>query len=77
MRMTKLDSYDDLSKIKIIFKSCEDVNENSHNWDKLNEANFIVLRATCDDDMHKAIKYGHWTSTHSTNQMLNELFKKC
>lgn len=77
VKMTKLEYYTDMSKIKLLFRSCEDANDDSFNWLKLNDAVFFVLRSTCDDDIHKAIKYGLWTSTHGTNTMLNDQFKAC
>lgn len=65
--MTKLDDYSDGGKVKMLFRSCEDMNEGGVDWEKLRQAQFYIVRATCDDDVHKAIKYGYWTSTHSTN----------
>ena len=77
IKMTKLDSYSDYGKIKLLFHSCEDMNEPRFNLAKLNDAEFFVLRSTCDDDIHKAIKYGYWTSTHGTNLVLNDTFRSC
>lgn len=77
IKMTKLDSYAEMSKIRLLFRSCEDMNDPKFNPSKLNDAEFFVLRSTCDDDIHKAIKYGLWTSTHATNLMLNQTYNDC
>lgn len=54
IKMTKLDKYSDYSKIKLLYRSCEDMNDPKINFAKLNDAEFFVLRSTCDDDIHKA-----------------------
>jgi hypothetical protein len=53
MKMTKLDKYTDFAKVKLLFRSCEDMNDQKANFSKLNDAEFFVLRSTCDDDIHK------------------------
>ena len=53
IKMTNLDDYSDHEKIKQFFHSCEDMNEPRFNPSKLNDAEFFVLRSTCDDDIHK------------------------
>ena len=53
IKMTKLDDYSDHGKLKLFFHSCEDMNEPRFNLSKLNDAEFFVLRSTCDDDIHK------------------------
>lgn len=62
--MTKLATYKDQTKIRMTFRSCEDFNDYEIDWSRLKEACFVTLRSTCDDDIHKAIKYGLWTSTY-------------
>lgn len=54
MKMTKLERYNDYAKIKLLFRSCEDMNDPKLNFNKLHDAEFFVLRSTCDDDIHKA-----------------------
>ena len=61
----------------MIFESSMGMNDVNFNLDKIHDAVFYILRSTCDDDIHKAIKYGLWTSTHRNNVMLNEVYKKC
>ncbi len=75
--LKKLEKYEDYAKIKLIFESCEGMNDMNFDLHKIPNASFFILRSTCDDDLHKAIKYGVWTSTHRNNVMLNEAFKRC
>ena len=53
IKMTKLEKYNDYSKIKLLYRSCEDINDPRVNFAKLQDAEFFVLRSTCDDDIHK------------------------
>lgn len=73
----KLKNYSDPLQIKIGFESCDRVNDPHLDLSKLKDAVFYILRSTCDDDIHKAIKYSYWTSTHKTNTILNETFRIC
>lgn len=75
--MAQLPSYEELPKIKTHFSSCKTVNSPLLGFKNLNKAEFFILRSTCDDDIHKAIKYGLWTSTNYTNHILNNRFKEC
>ena len=72
----KLEHYSDVSKIKCAFPSTLRMNDANFDQLKLRRAKFFILRSTCDDDIHKAIKYGMWTSTYKNNVLLNDLFKK-
>ena len=76
-KMSQLGIYDDLTKIKQNFPSCATVNRLLLSFKGLKQAEFFILRSTCDDDIHKAIKYGVWTSTNYTNHILNNRFKEC
>lgn len=75
--MVKLEEYEDYAKVKAMFRSCASMNSEEFDPDALKDAEFYVLRSTCDDDIHKAIKYGCWTSTNRTNHMLNDRYKEC
>ena len=75
--MVGMSEYVDLSKIRSTFVSCSNVNDSRADFSALDDAEFFVLRSTCDDDIHKAIKYGVWTSTHATNVNLNETLERC
>lgn len=71
-----MENYKDKSKIKIIFDSVKNMNDPNFHPEEIYDAYFYILRSTCDDDIHKAIKYGFWTSTHKNNVILNNLYKK-
>lgn len=73
----RLRGYDDLAQIRAAFESCGGVNDPAFDAARLKDAVFYVLRSTCDDDIHKAIKYACWTSTTKTNQQLNDSFHYC
>lgn len=34
------------------------------------------MRAQCEDDVHKSVKYGIWTSSFEGNKTLNRIFKE-
>jgi hypothetical protein len=72
----KLEHYADISKIKCAFPSTLRMNDPNFEPNRIKKAKFFILRSTCDDDIHKAIKYGMWTSTYKNNVLLNDLFKK-
>ena len=72
----QLERYDDVSKLKCAFPSTLKMNDPGFNLKKIKQARFFVLRSTCDDDIHKAIKYGIWTSTYKNNLILNDLYRK-
>jgi len=72
----KLENYNDISKIKCAFPSTLKMNDPNFDPHKIKNAKFFILRSTCDDDIHKAIKYGFWTSTYKNNVLLNDLYKK-
>ena len=75
--MVKLEDYEDYHKIKAMFKSCANMNDKSFDPESINDAEFYIIRSTCDDDIHKSIKYGYWTSTNRTNHMLNDRYREC
>ena len=39
-----------------------------------NNARFFIIVAQCEDDIHKSLKYGIWTSSRSGNELLNKAF---
>ena len=77
INMAQLLNYSDINKIKAHFPSCATFNNSNLDFNALSRAEFFILRSTCDDDIHKAIKYGLWTSTNYTNHILNNRFKEC
>lgn len=77
VKQVKLRSYADIAQVRAAFESCTGVNDPAFDPARLKDAVFYVLRSTCDDDIHKAIKYSCWTSTSKTNQQLNDSFHHC
>lgn len=73
----KLENYHDAGSIRKNFSSCYSLNDEDVDFSALDKAEFFVLRSTCDDDIHKAIKYGIWTSTQNTNNLLNRTLQNC
>ena len=47
-----------------MFENTQGMNDPNYDILKLKNAEFYIIRSTCDDDIHKSIKYGVWTSTH-------------
>lgn len=72
----RAEDYTSLDAIKKTFLPLGDIN-NAH-FDKvtLDNAIFFVIRSNNEDDVHKAIKYGVWTSTRRTNANLSSAFKE-
>lgn len=75
--IVKLDNYDDYGKVKVMFSSCKNMNREEFDLSRIADAEFYILRSTCDDDIHKALKYGVWTSTNRTNHLLNDRYREC
>ena len=42
-----------------------------------NQGKFFVVLSQCEDDIHKSLKYGIWTTTHEGNYILNNTFVAC
>jgi len=45
-------------------------------YDPPQSARFFVIKSYSEDDVHKSIKYGLWTSTETGNRRLNTAFKE-
>ena len=73
----KLNDYEDYEKIRQSIPSCAKMNNPDFEPTKFQNARFFIIRSYCEDDVHKAIKYGNWCSTNLTNQKLDKVFKKC
>jgi hypothetical protein len=72
-----LPSYDKPEIIKAGLAPASQMNDPEFNLESIKKAEFFILRSSCDDDIHKAIKYGVWTSTQRNNMLLSETFKRC
>jgi hypothetical protein len=50
---------------------------NTERFLEKNKGKFFVVLAHCEDDIHKSLKYGIWTSSVKGNQILNQVFQTC
>lgn len=53
IKMTQLGDYSDTNKVKAYFPRCRTINNPALNFERLQSAEFFILRSTCDDDIHK------------------------
>lgn len=53
---------------------CLQIVNNIHSIDSFQSGNFFVIRSKKIDDIHKAVKYGVWTSSQHNNQKIQETF---
>jgi hypothetical protein len=74
---TPLQALDTKHLPKITQAELKDLNKTSQNIVLKNKGKYFVILAMCEDDIHKSIKYGIWTSTFEGNNILNEVFAKC
>ena len=59
----KLDNYNNINEIANSFPHLSNVNKDSIDFNNIKAAKCFVIRSNTDDDVHKAIKYGVWTTT--------------
>ncbi|EGR27167.1 YTH YT521-B-like family protein, putative [Ichthyophthirius multifiliis] len=67
-------NYDSLNEIVEIFPHLSSLQQ-PLDINTINNAICLVMRSNNDDDIHKAIKYGIWTSVPQNNVKLNEIYK--
>lgn len=72
----RLNSYNDIDTIKTKFLSLKEINIVVLDLSKYQNAIFLVMRSSNYDDIHKAMKYGIWTSTHDHNVEISEIYKQ-
>lgn len=68
--MIQLDNYKDESLIKEKFECLRDINDPSFRVESIKDAEFFIFRSSNDDDLHKAVKYGIWSSSPRNNYAL-------
>jgi hypothetical protein len=73
----RLEEYSNLESVRRCFDPLEFVNESSLKLEELQQSRGVVIRSKTYDDIHKAMKYGVWTSTYDKNLNLNEIYKEC
>ncbi|CAD8120555.1 unnamed protein product [Paramecium sonneborni] len=68
-----LESYDDINQIRSKFSPLAKINLN-HEFNNLDECKFFIIRTQGEDNVHRAMKYGFWTSSSRKNQRLHEAY---
>lgn len=58
----RLNKYEDMDEIRKKFPTAAAFNQ-KFNTDDIDFSSFFILRSTNDENIHKAIKYGVWTSS--------------
>jgi hypothetical protein len=69
-----LPSYDDDAALRAAFPAMQYVNY-VHGIHEFSQSYFYVIRSKKTDDIHKAVKYGVWTSSPQNNFKISEAFK--
>jgi len=72
--MISLNDYSDLKAIKDKFECLRDLHDPKFRPENLKDADFYIIRSSNDDDFHKAIKYGIWSSSQKNNHALNDSY---
>jgi len=69
--------YSNIQAVAQTFPHLKDVNGDTLDISGLKDVRCFIMRSNNEDDIHKAIKYGIWTSTSKSNEFLNNLFEEC
>lgn len=72
----RLGDYKNMETLRAKFESLSEVNNQAFNPDTVQNAIFFVIKSTNDDDIHKAIKYGLWTSSQKNNEILSKTWQE-
>jgi len=43
-------------------------------WEQVKNAKFVVIKSYSEDNIHKSIKYGIWSSTKNGNEKLTKIY---
>lgn len=70
----RLHDYSDISLIRSTFNCLSNVNKEFSDIQQFKNSKFFMMRSSTQDDIHKAMKYGVWTSTLNHNEILNNAF---
>ena len=68
--------YNDLEMIRKNFSPLASINKSDIDYNEYKDADFFIIRSSNFDDVHKAIKYGFWTSTEENNKMFADSFRQ-
>ncbi|CAD8184734.1 unnamed protein product [Paramecium octaurelia] len=69
-----LENYDNIDSIRSKFPPLANINID-HNFNNLKDCRFFIIRTQGEDNVHRAMKYGIWTSSSRKNERLDEAFK--
>lgn len=69
-----LSNYEDERAIRAAFPAAHTYNDPQFDPESIKNAQFYILRSSCDDDIHKSIKYGIWTSSYRNNAAIHQDF---
>lgn len=72
--MLQLDNYKDEALIREKFECLREYNDGKFRVDNIKEADFFIIRSSNDDDLHKAVKYGIWSSSQKNNYALQDAY---
>ncbi len=68
-----IENYSDENEIRVNFAALENFNQKVQTA-HFQDGQFFVIRSKNRDDIHKAIKYGIWTSSFYNNKKFREAF---
>jgi hypothetical protein len=71
----RLEDYSNLENIRKKFSCLKNINEDVYDISSYVNANYFIMRSTMPDDIHKAMKYGVWTSTPDHNEILSKSYQ--
>ena len=72
----RLKDYTDLEHVKQRFIAMRSINDDNCDIEQYKDAAFFIVRSSHYDDIHKAMKYGIWSSTAENNARISETFAK-
>lgn len=73
---SRASEYTNIEQVKQRFMSMRSINNDESDLSAYQDASFFVMRSSSYDDIHKAMKYGIWTSTGDNNAKISEAFAK-
>lgn len=73
--MISLDNYSDEKLIREKFDCLRDMNDPKFKVDTIKDADFFIIRSSNDDDFHKAVKYGIWSSSQKNNHAFQDAYQ--
>ncbi|EGR31335.1 hypothetical protein IMG5_112720 [Ichthyophthirius multifiliis] len=72
----ELQNYQNIEKIREEFDSLKNLNNTNIELAGLETATYYIIRSFNEDHIHKAIKYGIWTTTNRNAEILNKAYEE-